>query len=437
MSTFPLRGSPNNQSSAPASSPPRSTSPPAPAPTGSPPPGRCCDSGRPLLNPLTGQTVCSCQYDLFSYQRLAGAPTLPALSYGPPYPEGMAAYFPALGAEQSPFYTTAAAGLELKENLAAGAATWPYHVYHPYDTAFAGYAFNGYAMDLNGARRKNATRETTSTLKAWLNEHKKNPYPTKGEKIMLAIITKMTLTQVSTWFANARRRLKKENKMTWEPRNRVEDEDNNNDEVPGGRKSADNKDNLDSKDSGTGESEDGDRDRSHQLLDRPPSSEYSGSRPGSPECLQHFLHPAYHSSPLPPAPGSSQQPKTKIWSLADMASKEPDRSRLVSPLARGVHPLHHPSYPHDFYRSFYPHLPAPSSDAALLDSYSRSFAAGSTGSLSSVAAVVAAAAAASSGTGNATTPFGLAVTTGASSASSSGSSVSDHSAKPSDTAQRA
>ena len=36
---------------------------------------------------------------------------------------------------------------------------------------------------------------------------------------MLAIITKMTLTQVSTWFANARRRLKKDNKMTWSPRN--------------------------------------------------------------------------------------------------------------------------------------------------------------------------------------------------------------------------
>jgi hypothetical protein len=82
-----------------------------------------------------------------------------------------------------------------------------------------------YAMDVNGSRRKNATRETTSTLKAWLAEHKKNPYPTKGEKIMLAIITKMTLTQVSTWFANARRRLKKENKMTWEPRNRPDDDD--------------------------------------------------------------------------------------------------------------------------------------------------------------------------------------------------------------------
>lgn len=119
-------------------------------------------------------------------------------------------------------------------------------------------------MDLNGARRKNATRETTSTLKAWLNEHKKNPYPTKGEKIMLAIITKMTLTQVnyhcppngkqilyifgilqvSTWFANARRRLKKENKMTWEPRNRVEDDDNNNDDDDQDHKSTDGKDIL-------------------------------------------------------------------------------------------------------------------------------------------------------------------------------------------------
>lgn len=42
---------------------------------------------------------------------------------------------------------------------------------------------------------------------------------------MLAIITKMTLTQVSTWFANARRRLKKENKMTWEPKNKTEDDE--------------------------------------------------------------------------------------------------------------------------------------------------------------------------------------------------------------------
>ncbi|KAK3086634.1 hypothetical protein FSP39_021250 [Pinctada imbricata] len=66
-------------------------------------------------------------------------------------------------------------------------------------------------LDLNGSRRKNATRESTAALKAWLKEHRKNPYPTKAEKVMLAIVTKMSLTQISTWFANARRRLKKEN----------------------------------------------------------------------------------------------------------------------------------------------------------------------------------------------------------------------------------
>lgn len=94
-----------------------------------------------------------------------------------------------------------------------------------YDPTMGGYPYGGGPLDLNGARRKNATRETTAALKAWLYEHRKNPYPTKGEKIMLAIITKMTLTQVSTWFANARRRLKKENKMTWSPRNRPGEDD--------------------------------------------------------------------------------------------------------------------------------------------------------------------------------------------------------------------
>ena len=125
---------------------------------------------------------------------------------------------------------------------AGGAASGAYG-YSPYAYGMGG---AGAGLDLAATRRKNATKETTSTLKAWLQEHIKNPYPTKGEKIMyalllnlpplvlytcasrvlcrLAIITKMTLTQVSTWFANARRRLKKENKMTWAPRNRIDSE---------------------------------------------------------------------------------------------------------------------------------------------------------------------------------------------------------------------
>ena len=35
------------------------------------------------------------------------------------------------------------------------------------------------------------------------------------------------LSKVSTWFANARRRLKKENKMTWVPKNRTNTDQNN------------------------------------------------------------------------------------------------------------------------------------------------------------------------------------------------------------------
>ncbi|GAB6032490.1 hypothetical protein CHUAL_011383 [Chamberlinius hualienensis] len=203
----------------------------------------CCDSGRMILtDPLTGQTVCSCQYDstsvaatqqhqaqqqLLNYQRLAAASThgLPINMYGTvPYTTDPA-YLPVGAAltEQSAFYPPT-------DNF----GTWPYpaSMYYPYDPSFAYSYANGYVMDVNGVRQKpkNATRETTSTLKAWLSEHRKNPYPTKGEKIMLAIITRMTLTQVSTWFANARRRLKKENKMTWEPRNRVDDDDDH-DEV--------------------------------------------------------------------------------------------------------------------------------------------------------------------------------------------------------------
>ncbi|XP_077166447.1 iroquois-class homeodomain protein IRX-1 isoform X2 [Paroedura picta] len=108
---------------------------------------------------------------------------------------------------------------ELKDNPGVHPATFGAHStpgYYPYGQFQYG----------DPGRPKNATRESTSTLKAWLQEHRKNPYPTKGEKIMLAIITKMTLTQVSTWFANARRRLKKENKVTWGSRSKDQEDGN-------------------------------------------------------------------------------------------------------------------------------------------------------------------------------------------------------------------
>ncbi|XP_074878860.1 iroquois-class homeodomain protein IRX-4 isoform X1 [Buteo buteo] len=144
--------------------------------------------------------------------------------YGGPYagPQGYGNYV-TYGTEAPAFYSLNS--LEAKDGSgSAHAGIAPAAAYYPYDHTLSQYQYDRYGTMDGGTRRKNATRETTSTLKAWLQEHRKNPYPTKGEKIMLAIITKMTLTQVSTWFANARRRLKKENKMTWPPRNKCSDE---------------------------------------------------------------------------------------------------------------------------------------------------------------------------------------------------------------------
>lgn len=206
---------------------------------------------------------------------------------------------------------------------------------------------------------------------------------------------------------------------------------------------------ADSKDSGTGSSEDGDR-PAHRMdllhgsggaggFPVKAESEWSESRadsgPDSPECLfdqreprhpMQLQHPAYlpssrllrHSSPEATSPGSHHLPpstsatstgsattKPRIWSLADMASKDGDQpspnsanlvspftsstgggggggGKLVSPLASRLpphHPLHpamHPGSqfvrPHpDFYRNFYGSLHQGSGDMSLLETYSR------------------------------------------------------------------
>lgn len=167
------------------------------------------------MDPVTGAMICSCQLKTGVPNYLSRVPTLPETVYG------------AAGGHQIPpnvvmgteatsaFYQMAQ--VMKTERSAEGLKAAPPGVNSPYyiEHLMAAHPYNAFysGFDFNSARRKNATRETTSALKAWLYEHRKNPYPTKGEKIMLAIITRMTLTQVSTWFANARRRLKKESKM--------------------------------------------------------------------------------------------------------------------------------------------------------------------------------------------------------------------------------
>ena len=77
---------------------------------GPPPTGAtsCCENGRPIMtDPVSGQTVCSCQYDsarlaLSSYPRLS---TSGVGVYGTPYPSTDQNPYPSIGVDSSAFYS--------------------------------------------------------------------------------------------------------------------------------------------------------------------------------------------------------------------------------------------------------------------------------------------------------------------------------------------
>ncbi|CAJ0585206.1 unnamed protein product, partial [Mesorhabditis spiculigera] len=161
--------------------------------------------------------------------------------------------------------------------------------------------YPGYGM--NGERRKNATRETTAPLKAWLHEHKKNPYPSKQEKVILAVVTKMSMTQVSTWFANARRRLKKEHKNEWDPRCRPSDEDGRDDDHDDDLNEIDVNERPSSSTSDISNSENRKRPNDSESNN---NSNRDARTPQSPN----------HDGPTPK--------KSKIWSIADIQAKKED-----------------------------------------------------------------------------------------------------------------
>ncbi|KAK7945051.1 hypothetical protein WMY93_000779 [Mugilogobius chulae] len=71
--------------------------------------------------------------------------------------------------------------------------------------------YRKYGSRLGGVKvrhKRQVLQDMARPLKHWLYKHRDNPYPTKTEKVLLALGSHMTLVQVSNWFANARRRLK-------------------------------------------------------------------------------------------------------------------------------------------------------------------------------------------------------------------------------------
>ncbi|XP_005744673.1 iroquois-class homeodomain protein IRX-1a [Pundamilia nyererei] len=294
--------------------------------------------------------------------------------YANPYAHNYSAFLPYTSADLA-LFSQMGSQYELKDSPGVHPASFAAH------TSPAFYPYGQFQYG-DPARPKNATRESTSTLKAWLNEHRKNPYPTKGEKIMLAIITKMTLTQVSTWFANARRRLKKENKVTWGSRSK-EDEDGN--LLGSGDEAEKNEDEeeIDLESIDIDKIDDNDGDQSNED-DDDKSSEGSRDRRGglgatgeldNLEKRRAFAlqaHEAFEKSKnaisihpgskensdssnnnttrvlSPDRPGSFPLPsnnKPKIWSLAETATS-PDSSsqKPTSPCGTGA--TTHPSAPH-------------------------------------------------------------------------------------------
>ena len=57
--------------------------------------------------------------------------------------------------------------------------------------------------------------ENKKYLTQWMHQHKKHPYPTKEEKILLGEICSLRPSQIETWFGNRRREIKKSSMEEW------------------------------------------------------------------------------------------------------------------------------------------------------------------------------------------------------------------------------
>lgn len=172
-----------------------------------------------------------------------------------------------------------------------------------------------------------------ATLKAWLYEHRKNPYPTKNEKMILAMVTKMTLTQVSTWFANARRRLKKENKLHRTSNNSKSEEDDDDDDVVD-----------DDVDDDVDENENDNE--SHINIPQEQTIKPTIANTNTNNNLKRKLDDDDTNSSQPPAKN-----RPKIWSIVDVvqSNETPKQTNSSSSPAHIIHPYITPSIPYLLY----------------------------------------------------------------------------------------
>lgn len=66
---------------------------------------------------------------------------------------------------------------------------------------------SGDPLDSRGKRRRgNLPKPVTDVLRAWFHEHLDHPYPTEEDKQVFMNQTGLSISQISNWFINARRR---------------------------------------------------------------------------------------------------------------------------------------------------------------------------------------------------------------------------------------
>ncbi len=68
---------------------------------------------------------------------------------------------------------------------------------------------------LQRACRRVCKRPDNIILYQWVVAHQTDPYPSNSEKVILARMSRKTLTQLNQWFANNRRAIKKTSMEDW------------------------------------------------------------------------------------------------------------------------------------------------------------------------------------------------------------------------------
>ncbi|KAJ9610049.1 uncharacterized protein PV06_06573 [Exophiala oligosperma] len=82
--------------------------------------------------------------------------------------------------------------------------TSPYHVKYG---QLLSYPMMGYPSHAGGRRRRgNLPKPITDILRLWLQDHLDHPYPSDEQKQVFIQRTGLTISQISNWFINARRR---------------------------------------------------------------------------------------------------------------------------------------------------------------------------------------------------------------------------------------